>query len=239
MRYPFGCVGAAELQAAGDKIVEERIRRLTDRSEFFLVVTLSFAYFVGTSLTALLSGIRELELTTGRALRGIATEIAILLVVGWILRVRGWTLGRITAPFSWSALIGGIPLFIAYYVLYATTMLVVLAFYSNAASLIRVRMVPHAPFAVVLALILINSIFEEALVTGYVVAALSGQGAALAITASTLLRLLYHLYQGPVASLSILPLGLLFGAVYWRWKTLWPLVAAHTLANIAAFATAG
>jgi membrane protease YdiL (CAAX protease family) len=65
--------------------------------------------------------------------------------------------------------------------------------------------------------------------------ALSEQGAALAITASALLRFLYHLYQGPVASLAILPLGLLFAAVFWKWRSLWPLIAAHTLANIYAF----
>jgi hypothetical protein len=80
--------------------VEKRIRSLSNRAEFFLVITLSFAYYIGTSLAATLLRIRQLELTTGRALRAIATEIAILLVVAWILRIRGWTASRINGRFT-------------------------------------------------------------------------------------------------------------------------------------------
>jgi uncharacterized protein len=212
--------------------MEERIRRRSERAEFFLVITLSFAYFVGTSLLVLILRIREYELTTGRVLRGLATEIAILLVVVWILRVRGWNLRRLTGGLSWAALLGGIPLFFLYSILYAAVAFSIVAVYSNAAALASVRVIPSAPVVVILVFILVNSLFEETLVTGYVVTALSEQGAALAITASTLLRFLYHLYQGPVASLAVLPLGLLFATVFWKWRNLWPLIAAHTLSNV-------
>ncbi len=83
--------------------------------------------------------------------------------------------------------------------------------------------------------IAINSIFEEITVTAYVIEALKGDGAGLAITASTLLRFSYHLYQGPLASLSIVPLGLLFATMFWRWRNLWPLIVAHTIANVVFF----
>jgi membrane protease YdiL (CAAX protease family) len=216
------------------RVLAERLRGLSDRAEFFLVITLSFAYFIGTSLSVLVLHVRQFELTTGREIRGMATEIAILLVVAWILRLRGWRLTRLTGRFRWAALLAGIPLFMAYYFLYAAATIAVAAVYPIQALVSSVRMVSSAPVLVMLAFILVNSVFEEALVTGYVVAALSEQGPALAITASTLLRLLYHLDQGPVASLSILPLGLLFGAVFWKWRDLWPLVSAHTLANVVA-----
>jgi uncharacterized protein len=214
--------------------MRERIRRLSARSEFFLVISLSFAYFIGTSLWVLLLRIRVLDLTTGRALRGVATEMAILVVVGWILRVRGWDLRRLMGRFTWPAVFGGIGLFVAFYVLYVLVTLAVLAVYPPAAQLSTVRFIVSAPVAVIFLFILVNSVFEELLVTGYVVAALSEQGPALAVTASALLRFLYHLYQGPVASMAVLPLGLLFGAAFWKWRTLWPLVIAHTLANILA-----
>ena len=84
----------------------------------------------------------------------------------------------------------------------------------------------------VLLFIAVNSVFEESAVTGYVVTQLSEQGAALAVTASGLVRFAYHLYQGPIASIAILPLGLLFAAVYWRWRNLWPLIVAHTITNL-------
>lgn len=214
--------------------MKERIEGLTDRAEFFLVITLSFAYFIGTSLSVLVLNIRQFELTTGRALRGIATETAILLVVFWILRLRGWRLGRLTGRFTIPASLAGIPLCMAYYFLYVAMALTVAAVIPGGARLSTVQVVPTAPVLVMLAFIVINSVFEEVLVTGYVVSALSEQGAALAITASTLLRFLYHLYQGPVAALSVLPLGLLFGTVFWKWRNLWPLVVAHTLANLLA-----
>jgi hypothetical protein len=83
-----------------------------------------------------------------------------------------------------------------------------------------------------LAFIVVNSIFEELAVTGYIVTALSSDGPALAITASALVRFLYHLYHGPIASLAILPLGLLFAMAFWRWRNALPLISAHTIANV-------
>jgi membrane protease YdiL (CAAX protease family) len=210
---------------------------LSDRAEFFLVITISFAYYIASSLSVLVLNIQQFEMTTGRVLRGIATEVAILLVVTWFLRARGWRVNRITGDFRWPALLAGIPLFMAYMFLYASIVVTVGTFYPRLASITTVRFIPTAPVMVMLAFIVVNSVFEEALVTGYVVTKLSGQGAALAITASALLRLLYHLYQGPIASLAILPLGLIFAGVFWKWRTLWPLIAAHTLVNIFALLT--
>jgi membrane protease YdiL (CAAX protease family) len=85
--------------------------------------------------------------------------------------------------------------------------------------------------AIVLLLIVVNSFFEEIVVTGYVVSALAKHGAAFAISASTLLRFLYHTYQGPLGTLSILPMGLLYAAVFWRWRNLWPMLVAHSIMN--------
>lgn len=216
--------------------MERRIRNLSDRTVFFLVIAIAFGYYVATSAMALVLGIRELDLTTGRALRGIATQTAILLVIAWILRVRGWRLSRITGRITVLALLAGIPLFMAYYFFYAGVATAVAAFDPGALTP-NVRMVVSAPMLVLLVFIVVNSVFEETLVTGYVVTALSEQGAALAITASTLLRFAYHLYQGPVASLSVLPLGVVFAAVYWKYRNVWPLAAAHTVANLIALLT--
>jgi hypothetical protein len=34
---------------------------------------------------------------------------------------------------------------------------------------------------------------------------------------------------------AILPIGLLFGFVYWKWRRLWPLFIAHALFDVFAF----
>jgi membrane protease YdiL (CAAX protease family) len=49
---------------------------------------------------------------------------------------------------------------------------------------------------------------------------------------STVVRLLYHLYQGPIGVLIIVPMGLLYGYVYARTRQLWPLMFAHVLIDL-------
>jgi membrane protease YdiL (CAAX protease family) len=218
--------------------MEARIRALSDRAEFWLIITLCFAYYVATSLTALLLRVTTLELTTGRALRGIATEVALLAIAAWILKIRGFDFSRLTRRPTWLSILAGAPLVVGYLALYWGASIAVALAFPAAARFATIRMIPTAPFALIAILILVNSVFEEVAVTGYVVSKLAPDGPALAIAASTLLRLLYHLYQGPVALLSIIPLGVLFAAVYWRTRTLWPLLVAHTLANFLAFSMA-
>ena len=79
----------------------------------------------------------------------------------------------------------------------------------------------------------VNGIFEEVFVAGYIITALTPvRGMWMGINVSTGLRLLYHLYQGPVGILSIVPVGLMFGYLYARTRQLWPLIFAHILIDL-------
>jgi uncharacterized protein len=178
---------------------------------------------------------RRMEITTGRARRGVIVESLILAVVALFLKQRGWTARRVGLNFSLKAALFGIVLFLAYIFWYWATALAVAVIAPSAANVRPFQFVITAAPAAMIAFIVVNSFFEEIIVTGYVINALSPQGAALSITASTLIRFLYHTYQGPLASISILPLGLLFGVVYWRWRNLWPMIVAHTIANLISF----
>ena len=210
------------------------IRRLSPRGEFFLVTFVAFAVVVATSTYALFRGMRVYELTTRRLVAGIIIEAAILLVAGWILRVRGWNFARLGLEFTPGGAIAGLPVMIAALLLYWFTALTVasIAPVHGRIDIIEFRWL--APLPLTIAYLILNSVYEELLVTGYVVTALEGDGVAYAITASTLLRFVYHLYQGPVAALSILPMGLLFATVYRRGRSLWPLIVGHTLLNLLA-----
>ena len=46
------------------------------------------------------------------------------------------------------------------------------------------------------------------------------------------MRMLYHLYQGPIGIITIVPLGMLYGYTYVRSRQLWPLIVAHVLVDI-------
>jgi membrane protease YdiL (CAAX protease family) len=168
--------------------------------------------------------------------RSILIEAVILAAVIAILRARGWTIRRLGLEFSWKAAAAGIPLFVIYLLVYAITTTLVLMVFPAAGKVWVFSFINRAPFALVLLFIILNSVFEELLVTAYVIESFSSDGAGLAITVSTLLRFAYHLYQGPLASLSIIPLGLLFATMYWRWRNVWPLMVAHTLSNVVVFA---
>jgi membrane protease YdiL (CAAX protease family) len=86
----------------------------------------------------------------------------------------------------------------------------------------------------------INGMFEEVFVAGYVITALSRvRGIWTAINVSTVIRLLYHLYQGPLALITIIPLGLIFGHFYVRSRQLWPLILAHILIDIIGLSALG
>jgi hypothetical protein len=214
--------------------MREFIEKLNDRGEFYLVTIVCFSYAITASAIILLLRVRHVEMTTGRVLRGLVIELVILSTLAAILHLRGWRRADLGLRFSWPAALAGVPLFIVYIVLYYAVAIAIMQYLQFE----PFTFVPRAPVVLVVLFILVNSAFEEITVTGYVIEALSHHGAALAITASTLIRFSYHLYQGPVSSISILPLGLLFGAVYWRWRTLWPLMVAHTIANLLTLAVA-
>lgn len=215
----------------------ELLRKMSPRMEFVVVTTICFSYFAVSSLLVLFSGVRYFELNTPALLRGMLLELLILSAAAVILRERGWRLEQLGLRFSWKAALAGVPLFVIYLLVYWIAATFVVNLFPAARAAWAFRFSVTAPFSIAFIFIVINSVFEEIAVTAYVMESLSSHGAGFAITASTLIRFVYHLYQGPVASLSILPLGLLFGALYWQRRTVWPLIVAHTIANVVAFAT--
>ncbi len=82
-----------------------------------------------------------------------------------------------------------------------------------------------------------NGFAEEVVVVGYLITRLRQLGLSQnrAIAASSVLRGLYHLYQGFGAGLGNLVMGLVFGYAWCRSGRLWPLVIAHGLIDTVAF----
>jgi membrane protease YdiL (CAAX protease family) len=81
---------------------------------------------------------------------------------------------------------------------------------------------------------LINPVYEEALGTGYFIHQLKRFGMWPAVLASAAFRGLLH-FQFGVNSVPVLfAMGVIFGLVYWRLRQLWPLIVAHSLADLLA-----
>jgi len=83
-----------------------------------------------------------------------------------------------------------------------------------------------------------NALLEEVIVVGYLVQRLErlGWSPRAILAASALLRGAYHTYQGLGPGLANLVMGLVFGAWYQRTRRTMPLVIAHTLLDVVAFA---
>lgn len=82
-----------------------------------------------------------------------------------------------------------------------------------------------------------NGWAEEVIVVGFLLTRLRQLRVhpVVAVVASSLLRGLYHLYQGFGAGLGNVAMGLVFGYVYLRTGRLWPLIIAHALIDAVAF----
>ena len=86
-----------------------------------------------------------------------------------------------------------------------------------------------------LALSIVNGLFEETFLIGYLLRELERFGVSLAIGITIVIRALCHLYQGPLGTLSAIAFGLVFALYYWRKRLLWPVAFAHMFADVAGF----
>jgi membrane protease YdiL (CAAX protease family) len=215
--------------------LHEAIRRLPPGIEFLVVVTWAFGLPIFSSIMTLglPAGSPAPVFTNAELLGTIVFEVIQLGFLGWFLRVRGWTLEKFGLRFSWWATAGGIAMLaftiaVSYGAQYAVQ---VIFDYDIKAALARAPKVdPDLSMQLVFMVSVVNGIFEELFVAGYIITSLAERrGMWVAINASVVVRLLYHLHQGPIGVMTIVPVGLLYGYVYSRTRQLWPLVVAHVL----------
>lgn len=174
--------------------------------------------------------------TNAELLGTIIFELIQLGFLGWFLRIRGWTLEKFGLSFSWRATAAGLALLAFTYVvtLGAQFAAQIIFDYDIRAAIARAPKVdPDLSMQLVFLVSVVNGIFEELFVAGYIITSLTERrGMWMAINVSVVVRLLYHLYQGPIGVMTIVPMGLLYGYVYSRTRQLWPLVVAHVLVDI-------
>jgi len=199
--------------------------------QFWVFLTTTVGVFVIPSLIRLTrGGPLGATMSDVRLLAMVALEV--LLAVVWALRLarQGWTISAITQPFLARDLLRGVLLFVAAWVAYYWTFVLVAAVaprFAAAARSVTIGGRPSIP--VVLLVSLINPVAEEFVYLGVIAATLRREDSLLALSASVLARVLVHLYQGPLGILSITPAAIVFGAYYLRTRRLWPVVAAHSL----------
>jgi|GEM_PF-356347 membrane protease YdiL (CAAX protease family) len=221
------------------------IRSLSAGAEIAIVVCVAFGWFIVGSLWAFgdtLAPSYQFPSFTERDLGELVLqEIASLVVLGWFLWRRGWTLRLLGVVWTERPVKRSLALAIGHQALWTVALILcamvpVALIYAVLAQVVPESMAATAaPFVApgiglgaILAVSVVNPIFEELFVCSYLVSRLAPRyGAWTAIHVSTAIRLTYHLYQGPIAALSIVPVGLVFAYWYVQRKQLWPVIAAH------------
>ncbi len=161
------------------------------------------------------------------AVNALLDMLAVALTLG-LLKARGWKLSDLLPikP-AWSGLFAGLALLAAYRVISIVVYIVLSGINGGPLAAINYgnQLTPLGAIASS-----VDAAFIEELITlGYVLHVLKDKGAFYAITASTFIRLAVHLSQGPVELAVVVPMGILFGILYWRNRNLWPLLVAHGL----------
>lgn len=224
--------------------LHELIRKLPARVEFLVVITWAFGLAIFESILSLGRPAGEVPAVyQSSALIGeLVFELLQSLFLVWFLRIRGWTLEKLGLVVNLRATLLGLGLLvIAGGVWLGVQHLADWLMPAHAAQSAQGRY-PDAPdtgMGLVFLASVVNGIFEEVIVAGYVIAAVTQvRGTWTAINVSTGLRLLYHLHQGPIALLTVVPLGLLFGYTFARTRLLWALIVAHIVLDIVVLALA-
>lgn len=214
------------------------LKRLSPRAELVLINLICFGPFAAMSIASLMR--RETLLVYDD--RKVYTIIAIELVAGTlatlILRTRGWKLADLGLRISMPLTIGGMLLFIGANITIAGLYEAFRAI-SGTDPGAATTLVAKASWPAVILFLLIDPIYEETFEVAYNLRATSNDGAAFGISLSATIRLICHVYQGPIAPLTILPLGIIFAVVYWKWRRVWPLAVAHGVMGYFAFAPQG
>jgi membrane protease YdiL (CAAX protease family) len=220
----------------GDRSVVEtirgRIRALSVKTEFAIVVVGAFGYFVLRSLHTALYPAATPPISQSRLEYLLVYESITLVLLCIFLYLRGWTTKRLGISVTAKDTLIGLGLVVAGYVGF------VLMWWIAAAIGIRPSYAGAHPelvargltLPVVIAVSVLNPIYEETFLCGYIVTSAKAIDRTVAgVNVSIAIRLLYHLYQGGIGVLQIIPIGLIFTWWYARTGRLWPVFVAHAL----------
>jgi membrane protease YdiL (CAAX protease family) len=218
-------------------MIRDRLSALSNRTEFLIVFFGAFGLSL-FSTAIYVFGLRPGPTISEQHLRSLLIyEAATLLVLCGFLGIRGWTLRRVGLTPRLSDALVSVALAVGAYVGYLALWLLAVAAGLRPGYLHGATSLVDGQFGLltVVTVSIVNPLFEELFVCGYVIAFAQERGhPALGLNASVAIRLAYHLYQGAIGVLGIIPFGLVFGVWYSRTRRLFPVVVAHAFTDFVA-----
>ena len=216
------------MQGASESM-DHFIRSLSPRAEFLLVLAVGFGWFVFVSVLSALQPSAPVSFTDD-ALYGLLKQEALLAAaVAFVLVPRGWRWSHFGAAFQRHDMLAAVLLAIATYlgviIVYAIASSIDPTLGTDTEAKLKFGTLSFSSVALVS---IINPIFEEVLVCGYVITVLKARRSFwFAVNVSVALRVTEHLYQGSGGVLSILPMALVSAIWFARTNRIWPVILMH------------
>ncbi len=215
--------------------MQNAIQRLSAKSEFWIVAVGAFGWAIVSSLRLLLRPGAAPPFSESRLESLLIYEAIMLALLAAFLWARGWKFGRLGVRPTLTDTLRGFGLAFVAYIMYVSTwyMSSALGLQPSYAGSYRELAAHDLTLQAVLAVSVLNPLYEEVFLCGYVVTIAKDSGRLSAgVNGSIAIRLLCHLYQGGVGVLTIIPIGLLFTWWYARTARLWPVLVAHALIDL-------
>lgn len=222
---------ARAVKPAAPDLLPERVAVTGFLLPVFLMVALSALVRVDGS-----SG--PITISNSELARSLVMELVLAATLGTWLWRSGWRpLRSATIPFAAQDFARGLGLWVSSILSVVCWALVCRVLWPDLLAISRETQMVGAPdFWLSLSFSIFNAIFEELLWLALGIAAFRRFGIATAAGISIVLRLLIHAYQGPLALITVLPIGVLFTLYYIRTRRLWPVVVAHAFQDTLALA---
>ena len=215
--------------------MREYLKKLPFTIEFITVISLCFGYSIFGSVVIFINLLLSnpfigIPFSNATIISTVIYEIIILITIYYFLKTRDNSI-ELKNNTNILSLIGfSILLLIVYYAIYFIIInsICYLLSTDNLAIISHSYIKNGLNIYLIFILSIVNPVFEETIVVGYVITVLSSRKSNMyAINVSVLIRMLYHLYQGPIGAITMIPMGLIFAFAYVKWKNIWPLIIAH------------
>lgn len=222
---PVGVPGLYSVWA----LIINLFRRMPRAVEFAIVILVAFGIFAYAAIISWSRGARYDVITNADLFWLVTYELFAFLIIATFLRARQWKLSDLHPQVSWKLTGAGVLLTLGTLLCSTVVGAGFGAWYE-----FPPLDTSHLDFGTVLLFSVVNGIYEETFVVGYVVGCLARRSTWVVIISSASIRFSYHVYQGPEAVVFILPIGLVFAYLYVKYRRLWPLVLCHIILDVVA-----
>ncbi|MCF8428418.1 MAG: CPBP family intramembrane metalloprotease [Bacteroidia bacterium] len=203
--------------------------------ELLLVLALGFGLFIYSSTQTILSANlvqTEQTYTNGDFVFILVYEILILGLIAGHLRFRKWTLQDFNLDFSIRYIgIGFILAALRFAIGLPFQKILALIGITQLDGSIEPNISLQLNLVLMLGMLVVNSIYEEVLLIGYLYKRLENFPPLFFLLFSFIVRASFHTYQGWNAMPIVFALAMVLGCYYYKYKKLWPPILAHAIGN--------